>query len=43
LLKKSSFWSKSDIILFKVLVRVPSSSHGPGYEYVEFIALLKED
>jgi hypothetical protein len=42
LLKKSSFWSKSDIILFKVLVRVPSSGHGPGYEYVEFIALLKE-
>jgi hypothetical protein len=42
-LLKSSFRSKSDIIMFEVLVRVPSSGHGPGYEYVDFIALLKED
>jgi hypothetical protein len=42
-LLKSSFRSKSDIILFKALVRVPSSGHGPGSEHVEFIALLKED
>jgi len=42
-LLKSSFRSKSDIILFEVLVRVPSSGHGPGSEHVEFIALLKED
>ena len=42
-LLKSSFRSKSDIILFEVLVRIPSSGHGPGSEHVEFIALLKED
>jgi hypothetical protein len=35
--------SKSDIILFEALVRIPSSGHGPGSEHVEFIALLKED
>jgi hypothetical protein len=41
-LLKSSFWSISDIILFKALVRIPSSGHGPGPEYVDFIALLKD-
>jgi hypothetical protein len=42
-LLESSFRSKSDIILFEVLTYVPSSGHGPGSEYVDFIALLKED
>jgi hypothetical protein len=41
-LLESSFQSKSDIILFEALVRVPSSGCGPGYDYVAFIALLKE-
>jgi hypothetical protein len=42
-LLKSSFRSESDIILFEVLVDIPSSGHGPGSEHVVFIALLKED
>jgi hypothetical protein len=41
-LLETSVRSKSDIILFEVLMRVPPSSHGPGYEYVNFIVLLKE-
>ncbi len=40
-LLESSFQSKSDIILFEVLVREPPQALIP--EYVEFIALLKED
>jgi hypothetical protein len=42
-LLESSFRSKTDIILFEVFVRVPSSGCGPGHDYVDFIALLKED
>jgi hypothetical protein len=42
-LLESSFRSKSDIVLFEVLVHVPSSGCGPGHDYVAFIALLKED
>jgi hypothetical protein len=42
-LLESSVRSKSDIILFEVFVRVPSSGCGPGHDYVDFIALLKED
>jgi len=41
-LLKSRFWSNSDIILFKVRFVVPSSGHGPGPEYVAFIALIKD-
>jgi hypothetical protein len=40
-LLESSFRSKSDIILFEVLVREPPQALMD--EYVEFIALLKED
>jgi len=40
-LLESSFRSKSDIILFEILVREPPQALIP--EYVEFIALLKED
>jgi hypothetical protein len=42
-LLESNVRSNSDIILFEVLVDIPSSGCGPGSEYVVFIALLKED
>jgi hypothetical protein len=41
-LLKTRFWSSSDIILFKVRFVVPSSGHGPGPSYVDFIALIKD-
>jgi hypothetical protein len=42
-LLESNVQSKSDIILFEVLTRARWGGYGgPMYEYVEFIALLKE-
>lgn len=41
-LLESNVQSKSGIILFEALMRVLSSDCDAGYEYVEFIALLKE-
>lgn len=42
-LLESNVQSKSDIILFEVLTRARlGGCGGPMYEYVEFIALLKE-
>jgi hypothetical protein len=42
-LLENNVQSKSDIILFEVLRRVPPCGHGPGVEHVEFIVLLKDE